>query len=116
MRAREFIFEAAREFSDKKSSTMVKTLAFPDMPSANPYKAYRFGMAMANHKIKHDSGPADQFAVILAYTPEEEEIIDQAAKNMGQRSVVIADRGSNEPQDTDNISPVAKPRRNRYGV
>lgn len=116
MRAKEFINEGAREFGHRKSSTMVKTYAFPNMLSANPYLAYRFGLAMANHTIKHDSGPADQYAVITAYTPEEEEIIDQAARHMGQPSIVIADRGSHEPKDTNLVSPVAKPRRNRWGV
>ena len=116
MRAYEFILESAREYSDKKSSTMVKTVAFPNMPSSNPYRSYRFSLAMANHKIKHKEGPADQYAVISAYTPEEEEIIAQAARHMGEPMVIIADRGSNEPEDTMAVSPVAKPKRNRYGI
>jgi hypothetical protein len=116
MRAKEFINESARGFSHKKGSTMVKTYAFPDLPSNNPYLAYRFGMAMANEKIKHDSGPVDEYAVILAYTAEEDAIIQQAAKNQGIKGVVVADRGSNEPRDTELASPVARVKKNRYGV
>ena len=95
---------------------MVKTVAFPNMPSANPYRSYRFSLAMANHTIKHKEGPADQFAVISAYTPEEEEIIAQAARHMGEPMVMVADRGSYEPEDTMTTSPVAKPKRNQYGI
>jgi hypothetical protein len=116
MRAREFINEAARGFSHKKSSTMVKTYAFPDLPSNNPYLAYRFGMAMANEKMRHDRGPVDEYAVVSAYTDAEDEIIKQAAKNQGIKGVEVADRGSNEPSDTSVLSTVARPKKNRYGV
>jgi hypothetical protein len=116
MRAREFLPEAAQGFSDRKSSTMVRTLAFPDMPSSNPYKAYRFAMAMANHDLKNEAGPADEFAVISAYTEGEEEIIRAAMSQTGERAVEVADRGSREPDSTNKVSPVAKPRKNRYGV
>jgi len=116
MRAKEFITEAAREFSHRKSSTMVKTYAFPKMPSNNPYRSYRFGIAMANHKLKHDAGPADEFAVISAYTSAEDDIINQAAKMMGEPKIVIADGGSSEPNDTGKQSPVAALKKNKYGV
>jgi hypothetical protein len=116
MRAREFLPEAAQGFSDRKSATMVKTLAFPDMPSNNPYRAYRFAMAMANHDIKNEVGPADEYAVISAYTEGEEEIIAAAVKKTGERHVTVADRGSREPDSTNIASPVARIKKNRFGV
>jgi hypothetical protein len=116
MRAREFLDEAARGFSDRKSAAMVKTLAFPGLPSNNPYKAYRFAMAMANHKIKDEVGPTDEYAVISAYTKGEEEIIQAAMKETGERAIVVADSGSLEPDTTNKISPVAKRKKNRFGV
>jgi hypothetical protein len=116
MRAREFIRESARKFKDKKSGPMSHTQAFPDLPSNNPYKAYRFGMAMANEKMQHKTGPADEYAVLVAYSKGEEEIIDQAAKKMGIKGRTISDRGSREPQDTETSSPVAKKPRNRWGI
>jgi len=116
MRAREFIPESAREFSDKKSGPMSRTQAFPDLPSNNPYLAYRFGMAMANEKMQHTTGPTDEFAVIVAYSKGEEEIIDQAAKKMGIKGRTVSDRGSREPRDTEYTSPVAKKSRNRWGI
>ena len=95
---------------------MVKTLAFPGMPSSNPYKAYRFAMAMANHEIKDETGPTNEFAVVAAYTPGEEEIIQAAMQQTGERAITVADRGSSEPKSTNTVSPVAKPRRNKFGV
>jgi hypothetical protein len=115
MRASEFINET-REFSDKKSSTLSTAFNYPSMPGASPYLAYRFGMAMANHEIKHSEGPAGQGAVIVAYTSEDEHIIKSAEKITGHQGNLLADRGSNEPKKTNAASPVAKPKRNKYGV
>jgi hypothetical protein len=95
---------------------MVKTRAFPNMPSNNPYRLYRFSLAMANHELTKTAGPANEYAIISSYSQGEEEIIQQAMKNMGEPGIVISDEGSNEPKDTMTTSPVAKPKRNRYGI
>ena len=113
MRAREFITE--REMPQRKSRTMSTAFEFPTMPSSDGYQVYRFGMAMANHE-QPPYGPAGQHAVISAYTPEEEEIIHAAERATGHKGRILADRGSDEPLSTDILSPVAKPKRNRYGV
>ena len=99
----------------RKSSTMNTAFEFPTMPSSDGYQVYRFGVAMANHK-QPPYGPAGQHAVISAYTSEEEEIIHAAERATGHKGRILADRGSNEPLSTDILSPVAKPKRNRYGV
>lgn len=114
MRAKEFIVE--RELSNRKSSTMPFSKHFPDMPSSDPYQAYRFGMAMADHTINYAEGPAAQHAVVVAYTPEEEDIIRGGEMQSGHRGKTLTDRGSSEPKSTNVISPVAKKRLNRYGV
>ncbi len=116
MRAYEFIAETAQGFKDKKSGPMSRTQAFPALPGNDPYKAYRFGMAMANEKMRHKTGPTDEYAVLVAYSSGEEEIIDQAAKKMGIKGITVSDRGSREPQDTETSSPVAKKSRNRWGI
>ena len=113
MRAKEFITE--REMPQRKSRTMNTAFEFPTMPSSDGYQVYRFGVAMANHK-QPPYGPAGQHAVISAYTSEEEEIIHAAEKATGHKGRILADRGSDEPLSTDILSPVAKPKRNRYGV
>jgi hypothetical protein len=114
MRAKEFIVE--RAMPERKSSVMPFSKHFPTMPSSDPYQAYRFGMAMADHTINHAEGPAEQHAVVVAYTPEEEDIIRGGESQTGHRGAPLSDRGSREPDTTQTVSPVAKPKRNRYGV
>ena len=113
MRAKEFITE--RSFSKRKSGPMTTTFQFPSMPSSDGYQVYRFGVAMANHE-EPPYGPTGQHAVISAYTPEEEEIINAAERVTGHKKQIVADRGSHEPNSTDAISPVSQAKRNRYGV
>jgi hypothetical protein len=113
MRAKEFITE--REMPERKSRALNTAFEFPTMPSSDGYQAYRFGVAMANHE-EPPYGPTSQHAVISAYTSEEEEIIHAAEKSTGHKGRLIADRGSREPDSTGTHSPVAKPKRNRYGV
>ena len=95
---------------------MSTTFQFPTMPSANAYAVYRFGLAMADHTINHAEGPTSNSAVIVAYTPEEEEIIRAGTRQTGHKGKLVADRGSNEPKTTETASPVAQAKRNRYGV
>jgi hypothetical protein len=114
MRAREFILE--RKMPERKSSTMSFSKHFPTMPSSDPYQAYRFGMAMADHTINHAEGPAEQHAIVVAYTPEEEDIIRGGETQSGHHGLMLTDRGSREPNSTNIISPVARPRKNKYGV
>ena len=113
MRAKEFITE--REMPERKSRALSTAFEFPTMPSSDGYQAYRFGIAMANHK-QPPYGPTSQHAVISAFTPEEEEIIHAAERATGHKGRLVADRGSREPNSTETTSPVSKPKRNKYGV
>ena len=114
MRAKEFIIE--RSFPQRKSSVMSTTFHFPTMTTANAYDAYRFGLAMADHTLTYAEGPTSNHAVIVAYTPEEEEIIHAAERATGHKGRILAARGSQEPISTATQSPVAQPKKNRYGV
>ena len=114
MRAKEFITE--RSFSKRKSGPMSATFQFPTMPSSDGYQIYRFGVAMADHTLDYAEGPTSRNAVIVAYTPEEEEIIKGATRQTGHKGNLVADRGSSEPKKTDTHSPVAQVKKNKYGV
>jgi hypothetical protein len=114
MRAKEFIVE--RSFPTRKSDVMKTTYAFDTMPSSDPYNIYRFGMAMADHTINYAEGPAAQSAVIVAYTDADDEIIKGGSRQTGHKGRLIADKESHEPNSTNTTSPVAKPKRNKYGV
>ena len=114
MRAKEFIVE--RKMPARKGGPMTATYMFPEMPSSDPYQAYRFGMAMADHTMGYAEGPTQQKAVVVAYTEEEEAIIKGASKQTGHKGQLVSDKTSHEPKSTNTQSPVAKPKRNRYGV
>lgn len=114
MRAIEFIIE--RQLPKRKSDTMSTTYHFPTMPSADPYQIYRFGLAMANPTIDHSKGPAENHAIMVAYTPEDDKIIQNGVKKTGHKGVLLANKGSKEPASTDVHSPVAAIKRNKYGV
>lgn len=114
MRAKEFIIE--RSFPKRKSGPLKAMFAFPSLPSSNAYLTYRFGMAMADHTIGYPEGPTSNSAVIVAYTPEEEEIIKAASGQTGHHGDLVADRDSHEPESTNNTSPVARVKKNRFGV
>lgn len=114
MRAKEFIIE--RKMPQSKSAPMTSVYMFPDMPSSDPYQAYRFGMAMADHTIKHAQGPTEQKAVVVAYTAQEEEIIKGAEKQTGHRGRSVTDSQSHEVNTVNNRSAVPTYKKNRWGV
>lgn len=114
MRAKEFIVE--RKFPERESGPMAATFTFPTMPSADAYQVYRFGMAMADHTINYPEGPTNRNAVIVAYAPEEEEIIRAGTKQTGHKGVLVTDRKSHESDDLNVVSPIARSKKNKYGV
>jgi hypothetical protein len=71
---------------------------------------------MADHTLNYSAGPTGNSAVIVAYTPEEEEIIQGGTRQTGHKGKIVADNGSLEPYSTNTQSPVAAPKKNQYGV
>lgn len=114
MRIKELLIE--RQMSDKKSAPMSFSKHYPTMPSSDAYQAYRFGVAMANHKLRYSEGPSAQHAIVVAYTPEEEEIIVGAELQTGHRGKLLADKTSHEVKSTGIVSPVATKKKNKWGV
>ena len=114
MRIKDILVE--RELRPGVSATMPATNYYPELPSSSPYHTYRFGMSMADHTIKHPNGPSKDSAVTVAYSEGEQEILDRAEKKYGVRPNRLADAESAEPEGTNKNSPVAKPKRNKYGV
>lgn len=114
MRAKDFIVE--NELDNQYSSVLPMAYSFPTMPSSDPYQYYRFGLEMASDGKADKDGPAKQGAIIAAYTKEEEQKIKKAMKQTGHKGKILAKRGSVEPKGTQTTSPVAKPKKNKYGV
>ena len=83
------------------------------------YGMYRFGIAMAGEPETSapKEGPAKDVPAVWMYTKAEEDIVKKAAKNQGIKGTTIVAKGpSTELKSTNKVSPVAKPKTNKYGV
>jgi hypothetical protein len=133
MRAYEFLKEdqgdtsSANQGSNKKKTgqinpnhkSSIKGMdSHPDIPS-HYYDFYRFGLHMAGSPADQDMEPSSPYAnqlITLAYTDADSNIIQNSRKAMGIKGKSLTSNDSKENNDTNKISPVAKPKRNKYGV
>lgn len=122
MRAKEFINEGGIQHISKAAKASLKNAT--TTPAANnnagdAYKSYRFGLALAGApdyptKAVNDIGGDP---LLTTYTPEEWEMIKYAGKqvDVGPLKRLSSNR-SEEVSDTYKKSPVAKVKKNKYGV
>lgn len=128
MRAKEFIQEAksqgkAEAVSQRYDATLPGVFVQKDLRNTDPYMQYRYAMAVASaraHKqglvdFDQESAWAENMTQVM-YAPEDEETIKLASKLMGVRPTKITDNASREPKSTNTTSPVARPKKNKYGV
>jgi hypothetical protein len=82
------------------------------------YDLYRFGIAMAANKspAQHAQGPIGDNPSVWMYTDADAEIVNDAEKAQGVKSRTIVKNPSSEPKTTNVKSPVAKRKKNKYGV
>jgi len=116
MRAKEFIFEQPK-LKKYQSDAIPNGNSFPGTNN-DYYAQYRLGIAMATAPgptIDKDGIFGQNFATV-AYTDADQEIIDAAAKNMGLKKKSFAKGPSKEHNNTQVVSPVPKPKKNKYGV
>jgi hypothetical protein len=90
----------------------------PELPGWY-YNMYRLGVHMAgspeDQEMPKQSASANQMS-LYAYTDAEQKIIDKSKKELGYKGNKLTSNRSEEPADTQKISPVAKPRKNQYGI
>jgi hypothetical protein len=132
MRARDFITEEMDlhatktggkthqiEPDHKGALKNVTTYPNQNMNAGNQYMNYRMGLALAgapDYPTKAASYIAGD-PLLAPYTEEEMEMINFAAKQIGDSSrITHTSKRSEELSDVQKTSPVAKPQRNRYGV
>jgi len=118
MRAKEFIAEEATAFSVDVQNALPNVRIHPDLDNSSPYKAYRYGIAMAGAPNNQGDPLAGigQKMITVGYTDADDAIIASADKFMSSKSKPITSKGSQELKDTNKTSPVAKVKRNKYGV
>jgi hypothetical protein len=127
MRAKEFITEIKLHGKFNKvdaqvSNSLPGAFVQRELRNTDPYMQYRYGVALAGARAnkEHDvefnqeSAWAENLSLVT-FTPEDEETIRLADKLMGVNASRIASSRSTET-DASTVSPVAKPKRNQYGV
>jgi hypothetical protein len=91
--------------------------------NTDPYMQYRYALAIAaaradaaGHIDFEQESAWSENLVIVGYTPEDAEVIKMADKLMGVSGTRLADDASRESTDVSTHSPVATPKRNKYGI
>lgn len=124
MRAKEFINETKNRKPLRKgvSQSMSNLTSYDSLDNNNaPYLAYRFGIALAgspdNDDNMYKNGPIGSNFNMIDYSDGDTEIRKGAEKRMGVKSSRTTGKGSKEVDELVNkVSPVAQPKRNKYGV
>lgn len=125
MKINEIISEArvvrTKKISKRHKAAMQNVVTFPDlnMSTGSAYLQYRFGIALAG--APDETTPTDNYIggdpMLTTYSEEEMEIIKKAAKDMGvDYDQNWSGKKSQELKSTGTESPVAKPKKNKYGV
>jgi hypothetical protein len=122
MRAREFIAEQ-RELPPEIANPLRYTYVLPGLSAADPYKNYRFGVAMARARSDRgtDSTEVDKYmpaweaetafgehGVISGFDSNVDPVIDMAlamTKTPGGKQLVST-ADSKEPDSVDTVSPI----------
>ena len=122
MRAKEFIDESRKPLRKSVERSMPNLTSSSYLDNNNhPYLAYRFGVALApspNTESMDDLGPIGSDFSMIDFSDGDAEIRKAAAKKMGIKFDRGTGRGSEELPDNivNKQSPVAQPKKNRYGV
>jgi hypothetical protein len=121
MRAREFIIEQA-DLPPEQKEPLQSTFVLPGLSAADPYKNYRFGVAIARARSDASDQTNDnefkpewsaetafgEHAVIVGFNNNVDPIIDAAlkmTKTPGGKKIVSTAK-SEEPKFVDNKSPI----------
>ena len=120
MRAREFIREQ-RELPPETKDPMKNTFVLPGLSASDPYKNYRFGVAMARARSDtatdnvNDFRPAwtaetafGEHAVIVGFNNNVDPVIDAALSmtNTPGGKKLVSTAASEEPNFVDKVSPI----------
>jgi hypothetical protein len=120
VRAKEFVTESRAKVAPEHSGPMQNTYVLPGLSSQDPYKTYRFGVAMAraraNSTLEQDGvvdpfaaeGAFGELAVVSGFDSGVEEIIDQALAmtDTPGGKVLVGSKASEEPRSVTTRSPV----------
>jgi hypothetical protein len=121
MRAREFLREQAAILPPEQADPMRYTYVVPGLSAADPYRNYRFGVALARARSDagtdgivdsipawHDETAFGEHGVVAGMSPNIAELIDQALNmtNTPGGKKLVSTPDSTEPNFVDKTSPV----------
>lgn len=121
MRAREFITEQAAKLPPEQADPMRYTYVIPGLSAADPYRNYRFGVAMARARseaVKDEVNPNlpewhgetvfGEHGIVSGMAPSVDQIIDAALRmtNTPGGKRLVSTPASTEPSFVDTVSPV----------
>lgn len=124
MRAREFVAESrVGSIQDDVARALPATYALTKLQNQDPYKQYRFGVAIAQAKGRrgreqagegsvHEFAPSSAWGenqIVVSFDPNIEQWIDEALRDVGLSASdkrLISTRNSEEARDVDHTSPV----------
>lgn len=126
MRAKEFIFEGENSIQDDVGRALPMTYSIDKLQNNDAYMQYRFSVAIAKAKGTETSDqdyssetPWGHNQVVVGYSNTVDQYIDAALKEIGlspKDKKLITTPRSEESKAVSKASPVAKLKRNRYGV
>ena len=121
MRAREFITEQAAKLPPEQADPMRYTYVVPGLSAADPYRNYRFGVAIARARSEyrkdevnphlpewHDETAFGEHGIVAGMNPGIAKVIDAAltmTKTPGGKKMVSTGP-SEEPKFVDHVSPI----------
>lgn len=117
MKINEIIVEDKLRKGTRNSLSNIQS--YPKLDNnANPYLAYRFGIELATSPDRdiEQRGPVGSEFTTIGYSDADQQIIDHASDRFGLDRKTHGGKGSVELDNINKNSPVAKPKRNKYGV
>ena len=117
MKASEFITETNKKGKVRKALKHAGPHARRYDGLDTYYDMYRLGIALADHTAP-SVGPTSHSPAVWVQGSEEAEMLDKAERAIGAKGTVVVPTGPSEelPKVINSTSPVAKPKRNKYGV
>lgn len=116
MRAREFITEQMAQLDPSQKSAMPNTYVIPGLTSQDPYKTYRFGLALARARGMDKDYDLPEFAeegafgelAVISGAENMDGLIDRALKLAGIKGgkKLVSTKNSEETPDTNTHSPL----------
>jgi hypothetical protein len=115
MRLKDLLEANTPALRSEVEATLPPTMTMPELVNTDPYKQYRYIIALASARavadrdVEFDAQSAwNEALTAVAYSEIDLETIEMANRLIGVKGVMLSKTASHEPDDTGKVSPVAK--------